>query len=378
MRIVHLANFYGPKSGGIKTTLQSLGAEYTRAGHDFIYIVPGKTFKHEKSDKGTCISLPSWVIPFTGGYRVIRSNFRVKSLLNSLNPDRIEVSDRFTLSGIGIWASRKNIPTVVFSHETLQGLIKNYFGISLKRIARWHNSRLASRFDHVVATTHFAAAEFREIDTPNVVQIPLGVDLSTFSPENYNPELRAKLLKGGDVLLVHCGRLSPEKKPERSIEALRELLKRGINARLIFVGTGPLHKKLYNSSRDIPVTFWGYVANKNLLAEIIASADISLAPGPIETFCLAALESLASGTPVVASHTSAVGEFLLAGREDAVGVVAANNGVAFADAIEELLAKLAAEPRLGYRCAMQAKNFPWSQTASRLHDLAYLREYEAA
>jgi alpha-1,6-mannosyltransferase len=230
----------------------------------------------------------------------------------------------------------------------------------------------------VVATTHFAAAEFREIDTPNVVQIPLGVDLSTFSPENYNPELRAKLLKGGDVLLVHCGRLSPEKKPERSIEALRELLKRGINARLIFVGTGPLHKKLYNSSRDIPVTFWGYVANKNLLAEIIASADISLAPGPIETFCLAALESLASGTPVVASNTSAVGEFLLAGREDAVGVVAANNGAAFADAIEELLAKLAAEPRLGYRCAMQAKNFPWSQTASRLHDLAYLREYEAA
>ena len=378
MRIVHLANFYGPKSGGIKTTLQSLGAEYTRAGHDFIYVVPGKTFKHEKTDKGTCISLPSWVIPFTGGYRVIRSNFRVKSLLNSLSPDRIEVSDRFTLSGIGIWASRKNIPTVVFSHETLQGLIKNYFGVSLKRIARWHNSRLASRFDHVVATTNFAAAEFREIQTPNIVQIPLGVDLSTFSPSNYNEELRTKLLKGGEVLLVHCGRLSPEKKPERSIEALRELLKRGVNARLIFVGTGPLHKKLYNSSRDIPVTFWGYVANKNLLAQIVASADISLAPGPIETFCLAALESIASGTPVVASNTSAVGEFLLAGREDAVGITAANNGKAFADAIEELLAKLKNESDLRSRCVMQAKKFSWSDTANRLHDLYGMRELEAA
>jgi alpha-1,6-mannosyltransferase len=378
MRIVHLANFYGPKSGGIKTTLQSLGAEYTRAGHDFIYVVPGKTFKHEKSDKGTCISLPSWVIPFTGGYRVIRSNFRVKSLLNSLSPDRIEVSDRFTLSGIGVWASRKNIPTVVFSHETLQGLIKNYFGISLKRIARWHNSRLASRFDHVVATTNFAAAEFREIQTPNIVQIPLGVDLSTFSPSNYNEELRTKLLKGGEVLLVHCGRLSPEKKPERSIEALRELLKRGINARLIFVGTGPLHKKLYNSSRDIPVTFWGYVANKKLLAEIIASADISLAPGPIETFCLAALESIASGTPVVASNTSAVGEFLMAGSKDAVGATAANNGAAFADAVEELLARLKSEKNLRERCYLQARKFSWSDTANRLHDLYGMRELEAA
>jgi alpha-1,6-mannosyltransferase len=378
MRIVHLANFYGPKSGGIKTTLQSLGAEYTKAGHDFVYIVPGKTFKHEKSETGMCISLPSWVIPFSGGYRVIRSNFRVKKLLKSLAPDRIEVSDRFTLSGIGIWAARHKIPAVVFSHETLQGLIKNYFGLSLKRVTRWHNARLASRFDHVVATTDFAAAEFREISTPNIIKIPLGVDLATFSPSRFNPELRTKVLKGGEILLVHCGRLSPEKKPERSIEALRILIERGFNARLIVVGTGPLYKKLYNSSRDIPVTFWGYIANKNLLAEIIASADISIAPGPIETFCLAALESLASGTPVVASETSAVGEFILAGQKDAVGITAANTGRDFADAIEVLMMQVETDPLLTQRCVDQAAKFSWASTASRLHETSRKLEVEAA
>lgn len=370
MRIVHLANFYGPKSGGIKTTLQSLGEEYTKAGHDFIYIVPGKSFKHEKSARGTCISLPSWVIPFSGGYRVIRSNFRVKSLLNSLSPDRIEVSDRFTLSSIGIWASRKNIPAVVFSHETLQGLIKNYFGFSLRRLAHWQNARLASRFDHVVATTDFAAKEFHEISAPNIIKIPLGVDLLTFTPDRFNPELRSKLLKGGEILLVHCGRLSPEKKPERSIEALRVLINRGINARLIVVGTGPLYKKLYNSSRDIPVTFWGYVANKNLLAEIIASADVSIAPGPIETFCLAALESLASGTPVVASETSAVGEFILAGHKDSVGITTGNTAVEFADAIEILMMQVETDISLSSRCVAQAAKFSWSTTAQSLHATA--------
>jgi len=378
MRIVHLANFYGPKSGGIKTTLQSLGNEYTKAGHDFIYIVPGKSFKHEKTGNGTCISLPSWVIPFSGGYRIIRSNFRVKSLLNSLSPDRIEVSDRFTLSGIGIWASRKNIPAVVFSHETLQGLIKNYFGLSFKGVAKWHNARLASRFDHVVATTDFAAHEFKEIRTPNIIKIPLGVDLQTFSPDRFNPELRTRMLKNGEILLVHCGRLSPEKKPERSIEALRELIKRGVNARLIVVGTGPLYKKLYNSSRDIPVTFWGYVANKNLLAEIIASADISIAPGPIETFCLAALESLASGTPVVASKTSAVGEFILAGRRDSVGATAGNTGAEFADAIEILMMQVETDPTLSARCVKQAAQFSWAATASQLHATAKPKEIAAA
>jgi len=230
----------------------------------------------------------------------------------------------------------------------------------------WHNTRLAGRFDFVVTTTSFAAAEFDEIGTSNVVRVHLGVDLETFSPEHRNEELRAKMIKGGDVLLVHCGRLSPEKKPERSLQVLRELLGRGINARLVYIGSGPLHKKLYDSSRDIPVTFWGYVANKNLLAQMIASADVSLAPGPIETFCLAALESLASGTPVVASETSAVGEFLYEDNGDFVGLTAANNGAAFADAVEIILDEIKEDSTLSIRCRLQAEKFPWSATIHKL------------
>jgi alpha-1,6-mannosyltransferase len=369
MKIIHVANFYGPKSGGIKTTLHNLGTEYQKIGHEFIYVVPGKKFSREKTEHGGCITLPSWTIPFSGGYRVIRSTRQVKTILQSLKPDRLEVSDRFTLSCLGNWAKRREIPAIVFSHETLRGLVKNYFGLSLKTFVGWHNSRLAGKFDFVVTTTNFAAAEFNDIGTSNVIRVPLGVDLQTFSPVHRNEELRTKMLKGGDVLLVHCGRLSPEKKPERSLQALRELLDRGVNARLVFIGSGPLHKKLYDSSRDIPVTFWGYVANKNLLAQMIASADISIAPGPIETFCLAALESLASGTPVVASNTSAVGEFLKTEDGNCVGLTADNNGAAFADAIEELLSLTNEDVQMRQRCRSQAENFPWSKTIFELNAL---------
>lgn len=369
MKIIHIANFYGPKSGGIKTTLHNLGTEYQKIGHEFIYVVPGKKFSREKTEHGGCITLPSWTIPFSGGYRVIRSTRQVKTILQSLKPDRLEVSDRFTLSCLGNWAKRRDIPAIVFSHETLRGLVKNCFGVSLKPFVGWHNSRLAGKFDFVVTTTNFAAAEFNDIGTTNVVRVPLGVDLNTFSPDHRNEELRAKMIKGGDVLLVHCGRLSPEKKPERSLQTLRELLNRGINARLVYIGSGPLHKKLYDSSRDIPVTFWGYVANKNLLAQMIASADVSLAPGPIETFCLAALESLASGTPVVASETSAVGEFLYEDNGDFVGLTAANNGAAFADAVEIILEEIKEDPTLSARCRVQAERFPWSATIHRLDTL---------
>jgi len=84
MKIIHIANFYGPKSGGIKTTLHNLGSGYTTRGHDFTYIVPGVGFYQEKTPHGNRITVPSWLIPFSGGYRIIRSNRQIKSILLAL------------------------------------------------------------------------------------------------------------------------------------------------------------------------------------------------------------------------------------------------------------------------------------------------------
>ena len=149
-----------------------------------------------------------------------------------------------------------------------------------------------------------------------------------------------------------------------------ELRERGVNARLIYVGMGPMFGKLKKLAEGQPVTFLGYIVDRNKLAEIMACADVSIAPGPIETFCLAALESLASGTPVVASATSAVGEFLMLDSKNPVGAVAENKPTAFADAVEHVLALRKAHPDLYQRCHHQAENFPWSSTLMmmlRLH-----------
>ena len=370
MKIVHIANFYGPKSGGIRTTLHELGSGYIARGHEFTYIVPGNGFFCEETLHGKKITVPSIVLPFSGGYRIIRNNKDIKKLIITLKPDALEVSDRFTLSKVGLWAKKRGIHTVVFSHETLSGLVKSFFKLDLKWFVNWHNTRLASRFHNVIATTEFASREFREIETKNLTHIPLGVDLQNFSPYRRNEALRRELLKGSDVLILHCGRMSKEKNPQNSILALKELLDSGVNARLIFVGMGPMFKSLKALSKDLPVTFMGYIVDRKMLAEVIASADVSIAPGPIETFCLAALESLASGTPVVASATSAVGEFLLLNTPEPVGAVAENNPKSFAKAIQTVLAYNAADRGMPIRCQHQAENYPWSSTLMmmlRLH-----------
>jgi len=364
MRIVHLANFYGPNSGGIKTTLHELGRGYTRLGHEFFYIVPGSTYLKEETPFGTKITLPSYILPGSGGYRIIKSNKALKLEIQNLAADRLEISDRFTLLSIGPWAKLRGIPTVVFSHETLMGLAERFLPKFLpkRRLVSWHNRKLCKNFDQVIATTDFAAKEFQDIEQCNIVKVPLGVDLEIFNPRNHSDVIRAELLQGADLLLVHCGRLSPEKEPQISIEALDELLGMGINARLVVVGTGPMWHRLRKLAAGLPVEFLGYIADRKRVAAILSSADFSLAPGPLETFCLSALESLASGTPVVASAKSAVGEFLQLSSKIPAGAVAQNSGKDFAQTISKIMNK----PELRASARNVAESLPWDKSIAAM------------
>src|SRR3712207_7820352 len=52
--------------------------------------------------------------------------------------------------------------------------------------------------------------------------------------------------------------------------------------------------------------FAGHIADRSAVAALLASADVVVAPGPVETFGLAALEALACGTPVVVDQASAL------------------------------------------------------------------------
>jgi Glycosyl transferases group 1 len=118
--------------------------------------------------------------------------------------------------------------------------------------------------------------------------------------------------RAGQTLLVHCGRLSMEKYAYRSIDTVALLRDWGVDARLIVIGEGPMRARLERQAARLPVDFTGYIGCRDTVATILATADVALAPGPHETFGLAALEALACGTPAVVSRTSALAEILTA------------------------------------------------------------------
>src|SRR5699024_8711821 len=108
--------------------------------------------------------------------------------------------------------------------------------------------------------------------------------------------------------IIHCGRLAPEKNPQLSIETVRVLMRRGVRAHLTVLGHGPLRDELIERSQDLPVTFHSYINGRAELAAVMRRADVAIAPGPLETFGLAALEALACGVPTVCPDEGALAE----------------------------------------------------------------------
>jgi alpha-1,6-mannosyltransferase len=232
--------------------------------------------------------------------------------------------------------------------------------------ATFLDRRSAREYDEIVATTQWAASEFEAIHASNLTLVTLGVDLELFSPERYSDAVRAEYATPDQTLLIHCGRLSMEKKPQRSLKALADLRATGTDAVLVVAGDGPLRSDLEQmAARDgLPVTFTGFIEDATILARLLATADVDIAPGPVETFGLAALEALACGTPVVASAESALPEVL----GDA-GVAA--QGDDFASAVRAMLARPEAERRGAAR--RRAERFGWQEAVAKflaVHEVA--------
>lgn len=360
-RIVQVANFVAPHSGGIRTVLDHLAFGYGDRGHDVVQIVPGSSDHVVPTPWGRRVIVRGWPLPHTG-YRLL-SPTAVTRTLADLRPDRVEVHDRTTLRRVGLWAQRRDIPAVVVSHERLDRVSAQWTPARLsarpavqsgvRRVAARSNAALAAGFDTVVCTTQWAAAEFRAAGA-RVHVVPLGVDTVRFSPLAADQELRTRLTPNGEVLLVTASRLSREKRPDLAVRTVRELVHRRVPVRMVVAGDGPQRAQLRRSADGLPVQFVGFLPKPDV-ARWLASADAVLAPGPVETFCLAALEAMSCGTPVVGNRDSAVSEIL-----GNTGLVAAGLPSALADALEELLARPSAQRRTAAR--ERALGFDWDTT----------------
>jgi len=151
--------------------------------------------------------------------------------------------------------------------------------------------------------------------------IPTGIDPDRFHPSVDGQTIRTKWGLNGHDVILHVGRVSPEKNLATLIQAFPLVRERSPGAKLVVVGAGPYLERAYDQVRHLglsgDVIFTGFVPDSDL-PRYYAAADVFAIASRFETQGIVVLEALASGRPVAGANFRAIPEFVREGVNGAL------------------------------------------------------------
>jgi D-inositol-3-phosphate glycosyltransferase len=213
-------------------------------------------------------------------------------------------------------------------------------------------------------------------DPARVAVVPPGVDHAFFGPGDRIQARRALGLASTGALLLFVGRIQPLKGAHVAVEALGELSSRGVDASLVIVG-GPsgargastlarLHDLVASLGLDRRVIFRPPQPHE-LLSSYYRAADVTVVPSRAESFGLVALESLACGTPVIAS---AVGGLTTLVTDALTGALIDGwDPERYARAIGAIVSEPIRATRYSTAAVLDARRYTWRAAATQLREL---------
>ena len=177
-------------------------------------------------------------------------------------------------------------------------------------------------------------------DPSRVHWIPNGVDREEFHPRSRSEARRALGWDPGRPSVLFVGRLDPIKGVRLLLESVEELRRSGSPEVVCYLaGEGPMRgevrRRVVERGLERTVILLGSVP-PDRLALCYAAADVLCLPSVSEGSPNVVLESLATGTPVVAAEVGDVSELLEGGAGGIV--VRERTGTGFARAIQSVLA----------------------------------------
>jgi D-inositol-3-phosphate glycosyltransferase len=262
-----------------------------------------------------------------------------------------------------------DVPHIIMFHTL--GAIKNAVGIGeAEPELRIETERyLVKNCHRIIAATgkekeglilHYGALP----ETISV--IPCGVNLELFQPVD-KEAARQQLGLNGNKNILFVGRLEPLKGIDRLLMAMTYLENREGTRLLVIGGDGNSHyeiERLQRLSRELhiqdSVLFLGLIKQEKLPL-YYSAADVCVVPSYYESFGLVTLESLACGTPVVATDVGIAKRVI---RQSETGCVVPDNSPhRLAQKISLLLSKPEVSAESINSMRVSVSRFNWASIA---------------
>jgi glycosyltransferase involved in cell wall biosynthesis len=322
VRIAIVTDAWSPQVNGVVRTLQSVGAELEKMGHEVLVISPDLFLSVP------CPTYPEIRLAFA-------STGAVGQMLEAFSPQAVHLATEGPVClAARRWCLQRDFPFTTAYHTQFPDYVAARTGMNPEWVWRyitWFHGPAQA----ILAATPSIAATLRAHGLTRLRDWGRGVDLATFAGAAPDPAIRA--LPG--PVMLYVGRVAIEK----NIEAF---LTSGHPGSKVVVGDGPALASLKAKFTDAHFLGPKFGAE---LAAAYAAADVFVFPSRTDTFGLVMIEALASGTPVAAYPVTGPVDVLT----PEVGAMAENLDAAIAQA---LTCDRAA-------CAAYGQTFTWAASA---------------
>lgn len=299
---------------------------------------------------------PLWTRPMPGYPQLqlaIPPLIKVVSLARQLRPDVVHLSTPGPVGWAGLVASRViGCPVVGVYHTDFPSYVEKLFGDDgMTGLTRGAMKAFYRRFAAVLCRSE----EYRSallglgVSADRLLTLKAGVDINTFHAKHRDVGVWSELgLREHSVKILSVGRVSIEKNLSFLMNVWKvtrqRLTGRGIDADLVIVGDGPYRATMEQECRGLNVHFLGFRFGE-MLARLYASSDIFVFPSTTDTLGQVAMESQASGLPVLVSDQ---GGPKMVVKNGVTGLVLpAGHVEVWSNALEELCANPARRKQMG-------------------------------
>jgi glycosyltransferase involved in cell wall biosynthesis len=285
----------------------------------------------------------------------------------SLNWRVREPVDLLFLPNLNIATLPTDIPTVMTVHDLSWKLYPNFYS---RKMQLWHKATRPNKLIHqnhsLIAPSQSTKRDIERVFGAGhkTTVIPHGLS-SNFNhmmlASDHGVRSRLKLPKH---FALFVGTIEPRKNLITIIEGVKDYRERTRDdLHVVLVGgwgwkSHHVRRRLWKRDTQGWVHQIGYITNRDLPA-VYRSAQVILFPSIYEGFGLPILESLASGTPVITSHTSSMPEV---GGGAAI-YIDPYNSADLSDALSGLMGSSSLHKQLSDRGVERAKQFSWEKTA---------------
>ena len=287
------------------------------------------------------------------------------------------VHSHYWLSG---WAGRQfasdiAVPHVITFHTLSLIKMQSRSGEQEPPVRQRSEREIIADADRVVAfSPHERDAMVRlyGADAGRIDLVPCGVDLARFRPLG-RAEARSELGLNGHKVLLYVGRIEALKGVDLLLHTAAHLEQDG-EVQVLVVGSDAEGSGEIDRLRGLAdelnvgdaVEFVGRVPQERL-AWYYSAADVCVVPSFYESFGLAALESMACGTPVVASRVGGLSTIVQHGRTGYLKSWRCPE--AFAHSLEMIMSSRSLQDSMGRAARRRAESLGWDQVADRLLNL---------